>query len=244
VARFSVQSMAHPVSSRGSGMITQNPNTLSSHQLRAQMPDPLVVLPIELCTWFIAFAIDGLDAGPLELLVVSRRWARLLLDTPSLWNYIYIQNGEDEMARISIFLHFSKGCSLHVDIMTALPTMDSLHLIANHISRVSAISIRPSASDTGTSLHIERWKQTASRILAGLSNGSLHVKDASCFGISLKENNELYYCIILMQFAIGHTINGIYLQASSSAGLPATTHLQTWKERITRCACSSGEECH
>jgi hypothetical protein len=145
----------------------------------------------------MTFAIDGRKDGPLEFLGVSRRWGSVLLDTPSLWNQIYVENGEDEIARISTFLHLSGGCSLHVDIMTALPTMDSLALIANHISRVTTVSIRPSLADTVTASHMEQWKRAASRILEVLSNGLLDVKDASCFGISLRENNELYYCIIL-----------------------------------------------
>jgi hypothetical protein len=223
----------------------RDPNTISSHQpVNAQMPDPLVVLPTELCTWFIAFAIDGVDAGPLELLLISRRWARLLLNTPSLWSQIYIQNGEDEMTRISTFLHFSRGCSLHVDIMTALPAMDSLQLIANHISRVSTITLRPSVSDTDTASHMEWWKDAASRILGRLSDGPLHVKDTSCFGISLRENDELYYCIILMQFTIGHTVNGTTHKQASATSVGFATAYQLWKEHVTRCAFSLNKGCH
>jgi hypothetical protein len=208
------------------------------------MPDPLVVLPIELCTWFISFAIDGLDAGPLELLMVSRRWTRLLLNTPSLWSHIYVQNGEDEMARISTFLYFSRGCSLHVDVMTTLPTMDSLHLIANHISRVATISIRPSFADTVTALYMEQWKRAASRIMEVLSNGPLDLKDASCFGISLRGNNEMYYCIVFIQFTMGNIENSTDMQGVvTSAGLPAM-YPQTWEERIIRCACSLIDEYH
>jgi hypothetical protein len=202
------------------------------------MTDPLDALPYEIWIWCIAFSIDEQRDGPLELLAVSRRWDRALLDCPSLWNQIYVENGEDEIARISTFLYLSRGCSLHVDIMTALPdTMDSLQLIANQISRVSTISIRPSVSDTVTSSQMERWKHTASHILEVLGNDPLDVKSASCFGISLRENDEMYYCIALMQFTMVNTVNNASTQTSiASAGLPATTYLRKWEEQVTRYA--------
>jgi hypothetical protein len=64
------------------------------------MPDPLDALPYEIWIWCISLSIDGRLAGPLELLAVSRRWDGLLLNTPSLWSQIYIQNREDEMVFI------------------------------------------------------------------------------------------------------------------------------------------------
>jgi hypothetical protein len=214
------------------------------------MPDPIDVLPYELWISCITLAISGLEAGPLELLAVSRRWERLLLDTPSFWSHIYVLNGEDEIARISVFLYFSRGCSLHVDIMTALPSMDGLQLVANQISRVATISIRPCASDTVTALCMERWIQVASYILEKLSNDPLasDVKDTSCFGISLWEHDRLYYCVVLMQFTMvttGNTSNEkIY---NTSAELPAMAHFLTWEEHLTRYALmllSSESESH
>ena len=75
------------------------------------------------------------------------------------------------MARITTFLHLSQQSALHVDVMTVLPTVDSLRLVAEHISRVRMISIRHSASDTFTALHAEQWKRAAAYILEILSNG-------------------------------------------------------------------------
>jgi len=191
----------------------------------------------------MTFTIDGQRDGPLELFGVSRRWDRALLGSPSLWTQIYVENGEDEATRISTFLYLSRGCSLHVDIMTALPTMDSLDLIANHISRVSTISIRPSVGDTATASDMQQWEQAASHILGSLSNGPLAVNDTSCFGISLQENQELYYCVILMQFTMGNTVNSTNMQDSiTSTGLPATTYPETWEECIARCACSLAKD--
>jgi hypothetical protein len=207
------------------------------------MTNTLDALPYEIWIRCMAFAIDGRRDGPLELLAVSRRWAKVLLDTPSLWNQIYIENGEDEITRVYTFLYLSGGCSLHVDIMTALPNLESLQLIVDHVSRVSTISIRPSVADTVTALDMRRWEQTASRILGRLSDSPLAVKDSSCFGICLRENQELYYCVVLMQFTMGNTVNSTNMQGSiTSAGLPATTYPETWEECITRCARSFVEE--
>src|ERR1700728_4404589 len=65
---------------------------------------------------------------------------------------------KNEIARISNFLRLSKQCQLHVDVMTVLHTADSLRLVAEHISRVRTISIRPGPSDTFTALQGEQWK--------------------------------------------------------------------------------------
>jgi hypothetical protein len=199
------------------------------------MPDPLDALPYEVWIWCITLSINGRHAGPLELLGVSRRWGRLLLDTPSLWNQIYIQNGEDEVARISTFLHLSKKCSLHVDILTPVPTKDSLHLIAKNISRVTTLSIRPGQLDTVTALRMEQWKQATSHVLAMLSQGrASDVKSASCFGISVRENGQLYHYVILMQFAMATGNAADKQNYITSAGLPIMVNSGVWEECIAR----------
>jgi hypothetical protein len=201
------------------------------------MPDPLDALPYEIWIWCITLSIDGQHAGPLELLGVSRRWDGLLLDTPFLWNKIYIQNGEDEIAKISTFLHLSKKCSLHVDILTSVLTRDSLRLIAEHMYRVTTISIRPGPLDTVTALRMEQWKQATSHILAMLSQSrASDVKSASCFGISLQENGRLYYCVILMRFAMATTGNATDKQSHiTSAELPVSGNSGMWEELVSRC---------
>ena len=201
------------------------------------MPDPVDALPYEIWIWCIAFSIDGRHAGPQELLAVSRRWGKLLLETPSLWTQIYIQNGEDEIFRISTFLSLSGKCSLHVNILTSVPTR-GLHLIAEHISRVTTISIMPGPLDTVTALHMGRWKQASSHILTILSNGrALHVKSASCFGISLRENGQLFYSIVLMQFAMATAVRATDEQNYiTSAELPVMSDSGTWEEQVTRYA--------
>jgi hypothetical protein len=175
------------------------------------MPDPLQALPTELWGLCMEFAIAGRVAGPLEFIMVSREWGSTLLDSPFLWTQIYIQNGEDEIARISTFLHLSKQCKLHVAVMTVLPAVDSLRLITEHISRVRTISIRPGASDTFTALHAERWKQAAAYVLEILSNGMElpNAESPLCYGISISDNSQLYYHVILMQFTVQARVAGV-----------------------------------
>jgi hypothetical protein len=151
------------------------------------------------------FAIAGRLTGPLDYIMVSMHWGRLLFDSPSLWTRIYVQNGEDEMARISTFLYLSKQSPLHIDIMTVLPTVDNLRLVAEHISRVRTISIRPGAPDTVTGLlHTKQWELAASCILATLLNGMqlCDLESSSCFGVHLWNDARSYFHVILMQFIV------------------------------------------
>jgi hypothetical protein len=198
------------------------------------MPDPIKALPYELWIFCIELAIDGQWAGPLDLLMVSARWEKLLMETPSLWTQIYIQNGDDEKARISTFMHLSKGCSLHVDIMTPLRAMDTLQLIADKVSRVGTISIRPGASETCTVFKMGQWKQAASSILGRLSSGLLptDLKYFSCFGISLKEDVGSYYYIILMQFTRETAARIDGQNRIISAKLPVTAYSRLWEDYI------------
>jgi hypothetical protein len=168
------------------------------------MPDPLQVLPNELWSLCMEFAIAGRLAGPLEYIMVSRDWGSAFLNSPSLWTQIYIQNGEDEIARISTFLHLSKQCQLHVDVMTVLPTVDSLRLVAGHISRVGTIVIRPGASDTFGAFHTNQWKRAAAYVLDILSNGMQlsDVESPACYGVTIWGDGQLYYHVILVQFTV------------------------------------------
>jgi hypothetical protein len=181
------------------------------------MPDPLRVLPNNLRSMCIEFAIAGTLAGPLDFIMVSRHWEHFLLNSPSLWTQIYIQNGEDELARISTFLHLSKQRKLHVDVMTVLRTVDSLRLVAEHISRVRTISIRPGASDTFTVFHSMLWRRTATYILDILSNGmQLSDVDApACYGVTLRDNELFYYHAILIQFTVAASVASVNEQNST-----------------------------
>jgi hypothetical protein len=203
------------------------------------MPDPLEVLPNEIWTMCMEMAIDGQVNGPLEYMSVSTAWQRLLLDTPSLWTQIYIQNTEDELARISAFLHLSKESLLHVDIMTVhLPT-DSMRLISENIPRVIDISIRPGPSDTPSELHAEQWKQAAALHLARLSYSLLpsDLARTSSYGISLRENGHLHYCVVLVHLTL---LNTVHHHGPNIPALMATFDTEAcfylWEEHVARYA--------
>jgi len=168
------------------------------------MPDPLQALPTELWSLCIEFAIAGRLAGPLELIMVSQSWGSALLDSPSLWTQIYIQNGEDEISRISTFLHLSRQCALHIDVRTVLPTVDSLRLVTGHISRVKTISIMPGASHTVTALHARQWKGAAAYVLESLSNGMQlsEVESPGCIGVAICDSGQWYYHVIILYFTV------------------------------------------
>lgn len=173
------------------------------------MPDPLQKLPNELCSLCIELVIDGEKAGALEVFMVSKRWQRFLIGTPSLWTSIYIQDGEDESARISTFLHLSKTHQLHLDIMAVDLPPETLQLVAENMFRVKSISIRPRVMDNTTFL-TESWPLAASATLARLSNGLLpsDTKDVFCSGISLDNNGQLHYHPIAIQLALSRRENG------------------------------------
>jgi hypothetical protein len=198
-------------------------------EIKFKMSDPLRKLPNELWSLCIKFAIIGRATGPLDFITVSRHWGSALLDSPSLWTQIYIQNGEDEMARISLFLHLSKQCQVHVDIMTVLPTVDSLRLVAEHISRVRTISIRPGASHSVTALHATQWKLAAAHILESLLNRLqlYDVESSACYGVTVLDDGQWCYHVILMEFTI----------AARASRTDALNH--TWEYRIARFASAS-----
>lgn len=211
----------------------------------SQMPDPLTVLPNEI--WIICMekVIDGQVNGPLEYMLVSTTWERLLVDAPSLWTQIYIHNGEDETARISTFLYLSQGCSLYVDIIpTAHPDMSSMQAIAENIPRVTAMSIRPGPSKSITALEMDQWKQSSSYNLAKLFNSLTpdDVDRTSCYGFNLRENGQLYYRVVLMQFTMvtriagNHRQNGFFA-ADLSHIWPYFHH---WQKYIARYAFITG----
>jgi hypothetical protein len=168
------------------------------------MPNPLQVLPTELWGLCMEFAIAGRVGGPLEFIMVSRDWGNALLDSPFLWTHIYIQNGEDEITRISTFLHLSKQCQLHIDVMTVLPNVDILRLLSEHVSRVTTISIRPGASGIFTALHAKQWRRAAAYVLEILSNGMqlCDLESPTCFGVIIWDGMSMYYHVILMQFTV------------------------------------------
>jgi hypothetical protein len=214
------------------------------------MPDPLQVLPLELWSRCMQLAIDGQRAGPLEFIMVSRRWESILLGLPVLWSRIYLCNEEDEMALVSTFLHLSKESPLHLEILTVLPTTSSLELLAEHSPRIRTISIRPGASNTMTALYTEQWKRAASFAMASLLNGLLpsDIKHSFCFGNTFPANGQWYYSVILMHFTMEARVHEQnHIVHTNLPDIQWTFGM--WGEHIARCVTrrsshrKSGAEC-
>lgn len=76
--------------------------------------DPIQRLPYDIWTKCVKFVIGNSSAGPLAQLAVSNHWNLALIGAPSLWTTIVIEDGEDELARIHTFLHFSHNSLLDI----------------------------------------------------------------------------------------------------------------------------------
>jgi len=82
-----------------------------------QLPtfDPLERFPAEIWQECFRLAISDDAHGPLPYLAVSTKWHETILDVPSLWTTIIIDDGEDQDARIYTFLLLSKTLLLDVE---------------------------------------------------------------------------------------------------------------------------------
>ncbi|KAG8851304.1 hypothetical protein FS842_011244 [Serendipita sp. 407] len=165
------------------------------------MPDPLQVLSYDVWVICIQLAIHGQPTGPLELMMVSRRWKGALLDTPLLWSRIQLQSTEDELGRVRTFLRLSKECPLDIDIVATLSTEKTLRLIQPHLSRVKSVSIRPDLSHHKTVVHRQQWLGVASFILATFFNQITPPNvQISHSGMYRTEDTQMQYYPNLIQF--------------------------------------------
>jgi hypothetical protein len=158
-----------------------------------------------------------------------------------LWSHIWIQNDEDEMARIWIFLHLSGHRPLELLITTVLPTTNGLQLIKPHLSRVKTILIRPLLPHPLNSLHEEQWRQAASIVMATFSDALTpwNATDYSCSGWRIGTDPGVYH-IAAMQFLLScpdTTLDSTDGQLrDSSTGLSEWERFCVWKNYISRCA--------
>jgi hypothetical protein len=142
-------------------------------------------------------------AGPLAFMMVSQNWQRELPRSPFLWSQIWIQNDEDEVARIWTFLHLSGHIPLDVHITTVLPNTDHLQLIKPHLSRVRTISIRTKPPHPLTNSYADQWKRVASNTMATFSDRVTpwNATDYSCSGWGIYADPTVYH-VTVMQFFI------------------------------------------
>lgn len=69
-----------------------------SQSTRLVTYDPIRRFPYDVWTECIKLAMADDSAGPLPYLAVSPEWSRNLIEEPSFWTTIVIDNGEDEAA--------------------------------------------------------------------------------------------------------------------------------------------------
>ncbi|KIM22139.1 hypothetical protein M408DRAFT_28948 [Serendipita vermifera MAFF 305830] len=146
----------------------QQTNAISSlYPESVPLLDPSSVLPYEIWIKCVSFVIQDVPTGPLELLTVSKSWYTLFINSPLLWTDVFLENSEDELARVWTFLHLSRDSPLHIHIRTMIPSNESLELLYPHRPRIKVISIMPG-------YHIEiptsptywgQWRRSTSYIL-------------------------------------------------------------------------------
>jgi hypothetical protein len=73
-------------------------------------------LPYELWLECMQWPILDSANSPLLYMSVSHQWENLLLESPSIFTTIVVNDGEDELARIHAFLHLSAGHPINVRI--------------------------------------------------------------------------------------------------------------------------------
>lgn len=101
--------------------------------------DPIQRFPYDIWTECIKFAMGGDAAGPLSYLTISSHWYQVLIEAPSLWTTIVIENGADEAARIYTFLHLSRNSFLDVIFRTSINTL--LSTLEANASRIRSIRV-------------------------------------------------------------------------------------------------------
>lgn len=198
------------------------------------MSDPLRILPYEIFIKCIFLATREVPDGPLESTLVSQHWQAVLVDSPLLWSTIFLLNTEDEISRVSAFLHLSKEHALDVYIRTMLPTEEGLQLLKPHQHRIKKITMRPGflVPDPVPPLYWGQWSIAISYILGTLLGlMPSEARDPLCIG-SFAEDQ---YHILLTQFAIVSSPDN-YKEPSADEQEMSEVHnlLEDWKEYISR----------
>jgi hypothetical protein len=215
------------------------------------MPDPLTSLPYEIWTRCLRLAIHNQPAGPVVFIGVSWNWRRELLDSPALWTQIWIQNDENETARIQAFLRLSGRSPLDVYVKTVPPAMDRLQLLKPHYSRVRTVSIMPNMPQPLTTEHGEQWTRAASNIMATFSNQPTpwNASKYSCSGRRIGPDPGVYYVAVIEFFLSYPAIQPTSTDAQSRGYLTSEPEqrrqFSSWENYITRCvlACLSYGHC-
>lgn len=87
----------------------------------SHLPDLLDALPTELWLHCLEEAIDGNSINLLPLTMVSKRWRDTLIDSPSLWTYVYVRDDPDYADHLLIALYLSRKLPLSVTMELPFP---------------------------------------------------------------------------------------------------------------------------
>lgn len=101
--------------------------------LPTNLNDPLNYLPYEVWVECLHLAISDEPTGPLSLLEVSSNWMKKITTSPELWSRIYIDNGEDQLARAETFLTLSEP--VRIDLVVEASDELQLKLFKDIINR-------------------------------------------------------------------------------------------------------------
>ena len=93
---------------------------------------------LEILQWFVS--ID--DIGPFTLFHICKTWRALLLRTPSLWTWIVVDMGVDDVEeRVQTCIQMSGSLALHLRIKLQLETITSIPWLSHHLPRADLLII-------------------------------------------------------------------------------------------------------
>jgi hypothetical protein len=116
--------------------------------------DPLERFPYEIWQDCFRLAISDEAHGPLPYLAVSTKWNETILQDPSFWTTIIIDDGEDQDARIYTFLFLSKTLLLDVEYGAANGFPRVMDGCASRIRSIMESTIKSSGT---LSDFLEEW---------------------------------------------------------------------------------------
>ena len=114
--------------------------------------DPLECFPYEIWVNVFQFVVSDRPEGPLPYLAVSQKWSQAILEEPSLWTSIIIDDSADEDARICTFLYLSKDHLLDVTVMDPIARLDGIQAVLEQGHRINSLTISRNMWRAGMSI--------------------------------------------------------------------------------------------
>ncbi|KAG8801991.1 hypothetical protein FRC17_006511, partial [Serendipita sp. 399] len=120
-------------------------NQIIEDEYRPSLPDPLTVLPSEICNQIFQKAVDNHSRPTEQLLLlsaVSTNWCQYLVSVPSLWTMIDLhESREDTLVSVATCLTLSRRWELHLNVGYILNAKEAFYeLVVPHASRIAYIA--------------------------------------------------------------------------------------------------------